>query len=90
MIPCLQHSPESILQQLLNRRGCGHSIICVATMETANKVSQNLKALCWPVMVSREEGWGEEDEGLEQLLQREMVVSESVDVVLASYLYTLT
>ena len=59
-------------------------------METADKVSQYLKALCWSVVVSREEGWGEEDESLEQLLQREMVVSESVNVVLASYLYALT
>ena len=78
MIPCLQHSPESILQQLLNRRGCGHSVVCVATMETGNKVSHYLKALCWPVVVLWEdEGGGEEDGNMEQLLQRETVVSES-------------
>lgn len=74
MIPCLDHSPESILQQLLNQRGCGHSIISVSTMETATRVLQYLKTLCWPVKVARAEG---EVRGFEQLLQKEMVISKS-------------
>ena len=95
VIPCIQQSPDSMLQQLLNRRGCGHSIVCVATIETANRVSQYLEAFCWPVRVVRagdvgggrgrgggggrgKGGGGGGEEGIEQLLQKETVVSKII------------
>ena len=72
-----------MLQQLLCRGGCGRSVVCVATMETAHRVSQYLETLCWPVGIASVGGGGGGGgggegklESVEQLLQREMVASE--------------
>ena len=70
VIPCLLDSPDSILQTLLSRKGRDYVIACVATMETANRVSQQLKSLCWPVTVCVD------GEGFEKLLQKDIVISK--------------
>ena len=76
VVPCQKQSPESVLQQLLAREGCGHVVVCVSSREGGRRLSKHLSIFCWPAVLV---GGGEERESMEELLEREAIPSELVD-----------